>query len=175
MSPGTSLLSTVEEISDLQPRQDWYQWWRVKPVKRISKAFGLHLWMLGGQNHKYAQHLNTFSRGSFHLRRSETVKAAQSETISERQHGESDTNPGHTAASQSHQNSQLKFYKEVNSTTSAEDWISEMKQRKILLDQFLLSFVVELFSPDILKPSFLSFIREIIVLEFPLWLSRLRI
>lgn len=75
---------------------------------------------------------------------------------------------------QRHQDLLRQFCREVNITTSAKEGISDMKQRKMILDWFLFSFVFELFSPDALKLSFLSFIKEIVVStkwQYPLPIS----
>lgn len=76
--------------------------------------------------------------------------------------------------SQVHQGFLRKFCREVNTTTSVKEGISDMKQKKMILDWFLFSFVFELFSPDALKLSFLSFIKEIVVCtkqQYPLPIS----
>lgn len=80
----------------------------------------------------------------------------------------------HVHRPQSHQDLLRKFCREVNTTISAKEGISDMKQRKMILDWFLFSFVFELFSPDALKLSFLSFIKEIVVStkwQYPLPIS----
>lgn len=161
MSPRTPSAPLVEEMNDLQSYEDSYQWRRVNFMKGNMRAFGKHSRMLGSQNNKYPQYLGTICSGSFHLQRTKTVKAAQSETTSKRQNEKSNTTPLHTP--QSHQDSQRKFYREVNNTTSAKEGISEMKQGKTLLDWFLFSFVFRFFPPGVLKLNFLSFIKVIVV------------